>query len=466
MAVRTDHIAALVEIVGRDHALTERDLATRDPGIDPHNLGADLLVRPKTTAEVADVLRVCHDAHIGVVPQGGRTGISGGAVSQAGEIILSLERMNAIESLDPISRCAVVQAGVTLGALIKACHSHQLSPAMDLGARDSATLGGLASTNAGGSQAFRFGTMRDRLLGLEVVLADGTVITELGQVRKRNEGLALEQLFIGAEGILGVITRVSIALVDEDGPLAAALVGVSDVSAAVTLTDQLQRRSGIRLSSIEIMSGNHARISSQALGLTEFESLCVQPYVLLIEATAPSALAAEESLVQALAVPLETGLIVDAVIAQNEQQRQSMWRVREDWSVDRQYPGGLWYDVSVPIAHLAHYLDHFTTTLTAHDPGLSVFVVGHLADGNVHITVNATQPITARYEEIAPLVTTTLRAISGSFSAEHGIGLEKKATLVRELSMAKQTQMHRLKTLFDPHGIMNPGKVLSTPTPQ
>ncbi len=460
MSISTDHIAALVEIVGRDHALTARDLATRDPGIDPHNFGADLLVRPKTTAEVADVLRLCHTARIGVVPQGGRTGISGGAVSHAGEIILSLERLNAIESLDPISRTAVVQAGVTLGALMQACQPHHLSPAIDLGARDSATLGGLTSTNAGGSQAFRFGTMRDRLLGLEVVLADGTVITELGQVRKRNEGLALEQLFIGAEGILGVITRVSIALVDEDGPLAAALIGVPSLSAAVTLTDQLQRTTDLRLSALELMSGNHAHISSHALGFTEFSQLCTHPYVLLIEVTAPNAHAAEESLVNALAGPLESGLIADAVIAQNEQQRRAMWQVREDWSVDRQRPGGLWYDVSVPIAHLAPYLERFSSQLMQHDAHLSIFVVGHLADGNIHITVNAPQPISERYEEIATLVTATLRDIGGSFSAEHGIGLEKKATLVRELGSAKQTQMHRLKDLLDPHGIMNPGKVL------
>jgi FAD/FMN-containing dehydrogenase len=347
------------------------------------------------------------------VPQGGRTGISGGAVSHAGEIILSLERLNAIESLDPISRTAVLQAGVTLGALMQACQPHHLSPAIDLGARDSATLGGLASTNAGGSQAFRFGTMRDRLLGLEVVLADGTVITELGQVRKRNEGLALEQLFIGAEGILGVITRVSIALVDEDGPLAAALIAVPSLSAAVTLTDQLQRATDLRLSAMELMSGNHAHISSHALGFTEFSQLCAQPYVVLIEVTAPNAGAAEESLVHALAGPLESGLIVDAVIAQNEQQRRAMWQVREDWSVDRQRPGGLWYDVSVPIAHLARYLERFTSELTQHDPGLSIFVVGHLADGNIHITVNAAQPISARYEEIAALVTATLRDIGG-----------------------------------------------------
>jgi len=460
MSTPIEHVADFIEIVGRAHVLTQRDLATRDPGVDPHNLLGDLLIRPATTTEVADVLKLCHEHHLPVVPQGGRTGISGGAVSAQGQIILSLERMNRIEHLDPISRTIVVQAGVTLGAVSAACAPHGLTPGIDLGARDSATMGGMVSTNAGGSQAFRFGTMRERVLGLEVVLADGRILSELGEVRKRNEGPAIERLFIGAEGLLGIITRVSLALVDADGPLGSALIAVADPTTLAALAHRLQTALSSRLSALEVMSGNHAVTVCRALGFTEFDTLCQHALVLLLEATGANAEAAESALLSTLEPELASGAIADALIAQNEAQRHTMWRIREDWAVDRERPGGLWYDISVPLSRLGEYLDAFTARIEAHDPTLSVYMVGHLADGNIHLTVNAPAPITPRYEEIAALVTMGLKGMGGSFSAEHGIGLEKKATLSRELDPLKQRLITDVKRLLDPHGILNPGKVI------
>jgi FAD/FMN-containing dehydrogenase len=458
MALPADIVDEIRQIVGSHGVLGRDELAARDPGVDAHNLGADLLIRPASTAELSRVLARCQAARIGVVPQGGRTGLSGGAVTRAGEVIISLERLNCIESLDPISRTALVGAGVTLSVLARAAAAHGLSPGIDFGGRDSATIGGMISTNAGGVAAFRHGTMRERVLGLEVVLADGAVLTELGRVRKHNEGLAVQQLFIGAEGTLGVITRVSLALIPLEGPFATALVAVTDLERAVTLADTLQRSRSIAIAAIEIMSGNHVEATTRGAATGAIKGLAAAPYVVLVEASATSG--AEAELTSVLGAASEDGVIEDAVVAQTEAQRQFMWHVREDWAVDRERPGGLWYDISVPLAALPSYLASFSARLRRHDAALSLFVIGHLADGNVHLTVNAPHPISDRYEEIAALVTADLGNLGGSFSAEHGIGLEKKATLNRLAGPVKLDLMRRIKRALDPRGIMNPGKVV------
>jgi FAD/FMN-containing dehydrogenase len=460
MTLPAKHVAALTAIVGPAGVRTAADLAARDPGVDPRNFGAALMLRPATTAEVASVLAYCNRARLGVVPQGGRTGLSGGAESGGGEVIVSLDRFDRIELLDPVSRTAVAGAGVTLGALAAAAAVHGLAPGIDLGARDSATLGGLVSTNAGGNDAFRYGTMRQRVLGLEAVLADGGVLTALGQVRKRNEGLAVEQLLIGAEGTLGVVTRVALALVAADGPVATALAAVGDAAAAVALADALLRSSALAPVALELMSGSHARAACRASGAHALESLAAAPYLVLLEATATTAADAAEALVALVGEAAERGLVTDAVVAQNEAQRRAQWQLREDWAIDRERPGGLWYDVSVPLVAVPGYLDGCARRLAAHDATLDLVVIGHLGDGNLHVTVNAARPIPERYEEIAPLVTDGLAALGGSFSAEHGIGLEKKATLARLGSPVRLELMRRIKAALDPHGILNPGKVL------
>ncbi len=460
MALPGAMIDGLADIVGRGALRLAADLRSRDPGIDPDNFGADLMVRPADTAELSRVLAQCYAAHIPVVPQGGRTGLAGGAVSRPGQIIVSLDRMNRIEALDPVSRTALVGAGATLAALAAQAAEHGLSPGIDLGARDSATIGGMISTNAGGAAAFRHGTMRDRVLGLEVVLADGSVLSELGLVRKRNEGLQVERIFVGSEGTLGVIARATLALVPADGPAATAIVGLRDLGAGVALADSLLRNASLTVTALELMSANHAATVCRSCGLKGFDGLLAAPFLLLIAGSAASGAAAEAALVAELETAASSERILDAVVAQNEAQRAAMWRMREDWAVDREYPGGIWFDVSVPLAQLPGYLRSATERLKRHPAELSVFVIGHLGDGNVHLTVNAAQPVTELYEEIAELVTADLAAHGGSFSAEHGIGLEKRATLARLASPVKLALMRQLKAALDPLGLMNPGKVL------
>jgi FAD/FMN-containing dehydrogenase len=453
-------IAVLGDIVGSGALRHRAELLERDPGVDPRNLDAELMVRPATTVELARLLAYCHAQRIAVVPQGGRTGLAGGAVSRPGQIIVSLDRMDQIEALDPLSRIARVGAGVTLAALAGRAMEHGLAPGIDLGARGSATIGGMISTNAGGPAAFRHGTMRERVLGLEVVLADGTVLSELGQVRKRNEGLAVEQVFVGAEGTLGVISRATLSLVAADGPTATALVGLRDLVAGVALCDALLRDAALAMTALELMSANHAGTVCRACALHGFDSLLASPYLLLVAGSAACAAGAEAALVAQLTAAAAAGLIGDAVLAHNEAQREAMWRMREDWAVDRERPGGLWYDVSVPLAQLSDYLDAVAARLARHDGGLSLYVIGHLGDGNLHLTINAPRPINERYEEIAHVVTEDLAALGGSFSAEHGIGLEKRATLRRLGGSVKLELMRRLKATLDPLNIMNPGKVL------
>ncbi len=460
MLLSADQFASLTRLVGAAHVRTGADLAALDPGIDPHNYRADVLLQPGSTAEVAAVLAYCNRHRIAVVPHGGRTGLSGGAATVAGQVALSLARLNQIDSFDARSRVAIVGAGVTLGALAARAALDGLAPGIDLGARDSATVGGMVSTNAGGVAAFRHGTMRERVLGLEAVLADGRVLGELGQVRKRNEGLAVERLLIGAEGTLGVITRVALALVPADGPVATALVALDGLEAAAALCDRAQAVPAATPTAIEVMSGNHAAAVCRALALDDFASLAAAPYLVLLELSSASAAAAEAALVDLLGAAVEGGLVLDAAVAQNESQRHTMWRVREDWAIDRERPGGLWYDISVPLSLLPAYVAELRDRLARHDPALGLVLIGHLADGNLHVTVNAATHITPRYEEIAPLVTDGLAAVGGSFSAEHGIGLEKKATLARLAGAPKQDLMRGLKALYDPRGILNPGKVI------
>jgi FAD/FMN-containing dehydrogenase len=460
MSLPSEHLARLAAIVGRAQLREAADLAGRDPGVDPRNFGAGLLVRPADTAEVAALLAYCHAHRLAVVPQGGRTGLAGGAESRPGELILSLERLDRIESIDPLGRTAVAGAGVTLGALAAAVGEFGLAPGIDLGARASATLGGLVSTNAGGNDAFRYGTMRSRVLGLEAVLADGAVLGALGRVRKRNEGLAVEQLLIGAEGTLGVVTRVAVELVAAGRPPATALAAVGDPAAAVELVHRARAATALEATSLELLSGNHARAACRALGARELEPLAAAPYLVLLEATAATGDAPEDALAELLAAAAGARVVSDALLAQSGEQRGRLWRLREDWAIDRERPGGLWYDVSVPLDALAAYLDGCARRLAAHDPALDLVVIGHLGDGNLHLTVNAAYPLTERYEEIAPLLTDALPGLGGSFSAEHGIGLEKRATLARLGDPVRLALMRRIKAALDPHGILNPGKVL------
>jgi FAD/FMN-containing dehydrogenase len=453
-------IAGLTAILGAKGLRFGEEIGALDPGMHPDNLRAEVMARPASTAEVARVLGWCAQAGVGVVPQGGRTGLSGGACTRPGELILSLDRMIRIESVSAPARTAIVEAGVTLARLEEALAPHGLSAGIDLGARGTATLGGMVATNAGGIEAFRYGTMRERVLGLEVALASGETLTQLSRIRKDNAGLPLRQLFIGSEGTLGVITRIVLSLVPIGGARQTALALLPSLDAAIAVMRIVEADPQTSLAAAELMSGNHIALTAQSLGITQLIGMPAASFGLLIALTGASEAAAAAALEAALARAADEGLLVDCMLPKNAAEERDLWRVREDWAVDRAHPGGLWYDVSVPIDRLSQYLTDLESRLFWHAPDLAVYLVGHLADGNVHFTINGSEPITERYAEIAPIVYSGLRELGGSFSAEHGVGLEKRASLQRWAGENGIRLMRSVKAVFDPNGIMNPGKVL------
>ena len=455
-------IEQLHVIAGTDAIRTQQAMALLDPGVDPRNFAGGLMVRPTSAEQVGRILALCATMRVGVVPQGGRTGLAGGASTVRGELIVSLDRMVAIESVSVASRTAI-QAGCTLAMLDDEIAPHDLAAGIDLGARGTATIGGMVATNAGGIDAFRYGTMRERVLGLEVVLPSGQIYCDLSRVRKDNAGLPIRQLFIGSEGVLGVITRVVLALVPADNERHAALAVFADMDAAITLMRQVQAGPRAQLVAAEVMSGNHIALTASSLGVGQLAGTDVAAIGLLLAVTGSDPQAARDELEHRLAESAERGALVDCVVPKNAAEERDLWRIREDWAVDRMLPGGLWYDVSVPIDRIAVYLAQLQRRLVRHDPRLSIYVVGHLADGNIHVTVNAQHPLTGRYDEIAPLVYDSLRELGGSFSAEHGIGLEKRASLEHWSGEQGIGLMRSIKAVFDPAGIMNPGKVLNSP---
>jgi len=460
MGLEQGVIDRLIACVGKDGLRQGEAVTLRDPGTDHDNLKSGLMVLLRSTEEVSRVVAACNEVGIAIVPQGGRTGLAGACRTRPGEVILALDRMNAIEDMDVPGRTVVVQAGCTLGRLAEACAESGLSPGIDLGARGSCTIGGLVSTNAGGMEAFRFGTMRQRVLGLEGVFADGTIVTDLSRVKKANTGYDVKQLLIGSEGTLGVVTRASLELVPAPGPTALALVACAGTSTAVTLLHRLQSIPGVRLWRAELMWRNHFEVTARDLKLDRLLELAATPLYVLYEVAAPTQHDADIALEGALSLALEEGLIADALLASSERERRDFWRVREEWSVDRVYPGGLWFDVSAPISRLSEYAEALVGRVKARDPELDIYFIGHLADGNLHVTVNSKRPIKDRYEEIAPLVYDGLEAMGGAFSAEHGIGLEKRDALAKIGPAGKLVVMRRLKMALDPKNIMNPGKVM------
>jgi FAD/FMN-containing dehydrogenase len=454
-------IAKLAEILGSSGLRTGGAAATLHPGFHADNLKSGVVALPASTAEVADVLALCNAHRISVVPQGGRTGLAGGAASAPGQLVMAMQRMNRIIAIDPHSAIAEVEAGVVLQDLADAAATHGLSPGIDLSARGSCTIGGMIATNAGGMEAFRYGVMRNRVLGIEAVLADGSVLGDLTRVTKSNAGYDLKHLLIGSEGTLGIVTRAIIALVPAERSIASAFCACPGTTEAVALYRRLQRMTGAALARAELLWRSHVAVSIEAMHLTALADFAVTPVYVLVEVDADAQESARAALEDTLAAAADAGEIADALFPKSEQERALLWRMREEWVVDRIRPGGLWFDISVPLAALAGYADALAERIAHHDAELGLYMIGHLGDGNLHITVNGPTPIPERYEEISALVYAPLAALGGSFSAEHGIGLEKRKALIAFGDPVKLQLMRRIKAAFDPAGIMNPGKVLA-----
>jgi len=448
----------LTALSGIADGILEADaLSGRDPGIDAENFGAGLAVRPKSTAEVVAIVQWCRDNGYSIVPQGGRTGLAGGAASHDRQLILMMDRMSAIIEIDPAGAVAIVEAGATLENLDAAAAEHGLCAGIDLSARGSCTIGGMVSTNAGGLEAFRNGIMRHRVLGLEAVLADGTIVSDLKRVTKANEGYDIKQLLIGAEGTLGVVTKVVVGLEPLAPAKSTALVSVENAARGVALFQRLRKKIGGQLRATEIMWRNYLETAAGQLGLERIANAVDAPVCLIVEIDGDD----PDHLLELLSEAAEAEEILDALIAKNDGERNDIWQVREDsWAIDRAYPHGYWFDVSVPQAALDTYVATCIDRLAGIDPDLKFFAFGHLGDGNLHITISKGVVAEGLYDKLAEALFSDLAALGGSFSAEHGIGTEKKHALDVYGDPGKLAAMRAIKAVLDPGNIMNPGKVV------
>jgi len=421
---------------------------------------AALVIRPSSTDEVCAALALCHAAGQPVITHGGLTGLVHGADTASTDVVLSLERMRTIESIDPVQRVAVVQAGVTLQQLQEAADQRGLAFPLDLGARGGATLGGNAATNAGGNRVLRFGMTRDMVLGLEAVLADGTRIPAMNQLIKNNAGYDLKQLFIGSEGTLGVITRLVLRLREKPSHQEVAFASVSSFAALVDLLRAMDRGLAGGLSAFEVMWPEFYELVTTPPAQGRPPVPRGAPFYVLIEALGSDAARDGERFASVLEQAVEDGLVADAVIAKSQAERAALWGLRDDVLQTVRWGLPYVFDVSLPVADMSAYIEGVRAELRARWPGVRVFVFGHVGDGNLHLVISPDGlPADAR-PAVERAVYAPLQALGGSISAEHGIGLEKKPWLPISRSAAEIALMRTLKQALDPKGILNPGRVI------
>ncbi|AYD03782.1 FAD-binding oxidoreductase [Neorhizobium sp. NCHU2750] len=433
-----------------------------DPGEHPDNLGASAVVSPGSTEEVAAVVKACIRHSVPIVPQGGRTGLVGGSISKAGGIVLSLRRMNVIETLDPIEAVAVVQAGTTLQSLQEAALAQRLEPGIDLAARGSATTGGMVSTNAGGVMAFRNGVMRHRILGLEAVLPDGSVYSDMTRVVKNSAGYDLKHLFIGAEGTLGIVTRVAIKLDPVPAATATALIGLPSTAAAITAMRLAKSPNNGVLQAAEVLWSRYFRFTSGHFGwqATDYDMDSAAHLVISLGGADEASLQAAIGDIYEAIVDLHPE--ATAVLASTQVQEQELWRLREETSLMyRQFPGAPSYDISIPIGGIEAFLDRALAQLAGLGEDLDPFVFGHLADGNLHIVLNkpGSWLTEGRRLAVEGILYEDIREKGGSFSAEHGVGSKRIGALVATADQTKLMLMAGIKKMLDPQNLFNPGKL-------
>jgi FAD/FMN-containing dehydrogenase len=449
--------------LGADAVLTGEDAKERAAS-GWSRIGTPLAyVRPASTRQVSFVLRACNEARIPITAWGGKTGLVHGIFAD-GAIALSLERMARVEEVDTIGNTLTAEAGCILQTAAGAAEAQGLLLPLDLGARGSATLGGVVSTNAGGNRVLRYGMVRDMVLGLEAVLADGTIVSSLNHLIKNNAGYDLKQLFIGSEGTLGIVTRVVFRLRQLPASQNTAFIGVADFASLPRLLRHLDRALSGRLSAFEVMWREFIDLvtSSPALGRNPLSQ--PYPFTVLVEAQGADQEADDALFEAALTGALEQGIIADAAIAKSVAERTAMWEMRDDISqTARNWP--IWqFDVSLRIGDMESYVDELRAALVGRwGDKATLTVFGHLGDGNLHLVVGVGARDKDTKKAVNDLVYGGVRQRGGSISAEHGIGIEKRDYLAYSRNPAEIALMRALKAMMDPNNILNPGKVLAGP---
>lgn len=478
----SDLLTKLRDIVGESHVLEQHEVAQRATHFwDASPMQAAALVKPETTEQVSAVLKICHDNGQAVVTHGGLTGLVDGDKAPNGEIVLSLERMRHIESVDVNGRTMTVQAGCVLEHVQQAANDNGLLYGLDLGARGSCTVGGNISTNAGGVSVLRYGMTREQILGLEVVLADGTVLSSMNALLKNNTGYDLKHLFIGSEGTLGVVTRAILRLRPNTPTVNTAIVAFDDFDQVTTTLSTLSSKLNAQLNAFEIIWNDFYCLATNedVSGAVRAPLSTNYTAYAIVESRGTNREADEQLFMQALEDSIQSGNIVDAVIAQSEKERSDIWAIRENVDLFFRHDPIFIYDISLPINTMESYLDTLKKSVSKQWPSAIVYAYGHLADSNLHITIApsperfskqaktnnmepaALTPEQNRWnEQCNRLVFEPLSTIGGSVSAEHGIGLMKKSYLHYSRTEQEITTMRLIKRSLDPLSILNPGKII------
>jgi FAD/FMN-containing dehydrogenase len=456
-------------------------VGTRGWSIDPEHLAphlletwgtargsSPLLLRPASAGEVAALLALCHAHAVPVVPQGGNTGLCGAGVPDASGrmAVLSLGRLNRIREIDPLNDTITVEAGCVLETIQNAAHEvNRLFP-LSLGAQGSCQIGGNLSSNAGGVNVLRYGMARSLTLGLEVVLADGRIWDGLRALRKDNTGYDLKQMFIGAEGTLGVITAAVLRLLPRPQERQTAWLGVTSPKAAVELLALFRERLGESVNSFELIAGPCVELVLRYLPGTRSPLAQPYPWYVLAEVSWSLAEGLAERLEAVLGEALEAGVVLDGVIAASEAQRREIWAIRENPTEAMAREGVvLRHDIAVPVSRVPDLIARGAKTFESELPGVRIMPFGHVGDGNIHY--NLLQPeameaadFRARKDEVQGRVFDLVEALGGSISAEHGIGRLKRAELAQRKDAVELALMREIKRALDPKGILNPGAVI------
>ena len=455
----TELLTALHEVVGNGGVLTGADVANRASGIwRSAGIEAQAILRPRDTGEVSRILALCNAARQPVVAHGGLTGLVEGAVSAPGEVVLSLERMNAIEGVNAVERTMTVQAGAVLEAVQNAAEAEGLLYPLDIGGRGSCTVGGNIATNAGGNRVIRYGMTRDMVLGVEAVLADGTVVSAMNEMIKNNAGYDVKQLFIGSEGSLGVVTRAVLRLRERPRSQETMLVAVESFDKVAALLKAMDAKLGGTLSAFEVLWNNFYRLVTTPPAAQQPPLKQDYPYYALVEAMGGDADADRARLQSAFEEAYEDGLIADAVVASSEAQRQALWALRDDVEQVNQYQPMFIFDVSLRLSKMEAYVAEVNRRLEDAFGEYVNFTFGHIGDGNIHFGTSAGSDEGA-HDAVKRAVYEPLAAIGGSISAEHGIGLDKKKYLHLSRNAEEVALMRTLKRALDPNGILNRGKI-------
>jgi D-lactate dehydrogenase (cytochrome) len=456
-------IERFIAIVGAKNAIT--DPQAQAPYLlemrDMYAAHTPVVLRPGSTAEVSAIVKLADETGTAIVPQGGNTGLSGGQTPIHGEVVLSLNRLDKIREVDPTSNTITCEAGVTLQrAREAAAEADRLYPQL-LPSEGTCTIGGNLSTNAGGTAAIAHGVARSHALGLEVVLADGRVLDNLNKLKKDNTGYDLKNLFIGAEGTLGVITAAVLRLVPRPRSVETAFVGVPSPEAALELLGLATERTAGGVTSFELM----LRMGIEMV--LQYGSGCrdplreTHPWYVLIELSSQARSGLRDVLEDILAAGLERNLVIDAVIADSLEQAKMFWRIREMFGEMQRYEGGsIKHDVSVPVASIPAFIKEANAAVVKLIPGARPLPFGHVGDGNIHVIAGPLPADGRANAAVTTLVYDTLCAAGGSISAEHGIGLEKRDFMPLSRSATELALMRSIKRMLDPANILNPGKIL------